>query len=62
MISCEDPVIDSEAWMEMPADRNLTARTYNEKTADEIVRRVCDRYYHTLAALRGKMAAIEVAP
>jgi nucleotidyltransferase substrate binding protein (TIGR01987 family) len=53
---------DSEGWMEMLADRNLTAHTYNESTADEIVRKVCDRHYGTLAELREKMAANEVVP
>jgi hypothetical protein len=46
--------------MGMLADRNLTSHTYNEKTAEEVVSRVCERYYGTLVKLREKLAAIEV--
>jgi len=52
-------IADGEGWMAMLADRNLTSHTYNEGIAEEIVRRVCDRYYDILSALRKKMAAIE---
>lgn len=52
---------DSEGWMEMLADRNLTAHTYNETVADEITRKVCDRHYGTLVEMRERMAAIEGA-
>ena len=55
-------IVDGSGWMEMLADRNLTAYTYNESTANEIVRKVCGRYYATLVQLREKMASIEVAP
>jgi len=55
-------IVDSDGGMEMLADRNLTAHTYNESTANEIVRKVCDQHYATLVQLREKMASIEVAP
>ena len=50
---------DGNAWMEMLADRNLTSHTYNESTAETIVRKVCDRYYGLLVELRERLAAIE---
>jgi nucleotidyltransferase substrate binding protein (TIGR01987 family) len=53
---------DGEGWMEMLADRNLTSHTYNEETAEEVERRVCDRYYELFLALQEKMVLLEAAP
>lgn len=49
---------DGEAWMEMYADRNKTSHTYNEETADEIVRNVFQRYFPLFLALREKMESL----
>ena len=55
-------VADGEGWMAMLIDRNLTSHTYNEKTAVEIERKVCGRYYEILVELREKMAGIRATP
>ena len=53
-------ISDGDGWMGMLADRNLTSHTYNENTAEAVVRRICERYYGTLVELRERLAAIEV--
>ncbi len=57
-----DLIIEGEKWMEMLADRNLTSHTYDESTAETIVRRVCEQHYAILFSLCEKMAAIEAMP
>lgn len=49
---------DGEGWMEMYADRNKTSHTYNEETADEIMRNVFKRYFPLFLALREKMESL----
>ena len=49
---------DGEGWMAMYADRNKTSHTYNEETADEIVRNIFDRYFPLFLALQEKMDSL----
>ncbi|QWV94663.1 nucleotidyltransferase substrate binding protein [Geomonas oryzisoli] len=51
-------IIDGDGWMEMYADRNKTSHTYNEETADEIMRNILARYYPLFVALREKMESL----
>lgn len=44
--------------MAMYADRNKTSHTYNEETADEIMRNVVARYFPLFLALREKMESL----
>lgn len=52
-------IADGEGWMEMLADRNRTSHTYNEETAEEILQKVCARYFQVLSDLGTKMASLE---
>jgi nucleotidyltransferase substrate binding protein (TIGR01987 family) len=49
---------DGKTWMEMITSRNMAAHTYNEDTATEIVRKVCDNYFKLFIAFREKMHQI----
>lgn len=51
-------VDDGEGWMAMYADRNKTSHTYNEETADEIMRNVVARYFPLFLALKEKMESL----
>lgn len=51
-------IVDGDGWMEMYADRNRTSHTYNEETADEIMRNILARYYPLFIALREKMESL----
>ena len=55
-------IADGEGWMDMLADRNLTAHTYNEKTADAVEGRICERYHAIFLALQEKMTKFESTP
>ena len=54
-----DLISDGDAWMEMLADRNLTSHTYNESTAEAVVRKICERYHSVLVQLSDKLVVIE---
>jgi nucleotidyltransferase substrate binding protein (TIGR01987 family) len=55
-----DLITDGQTWIDALQDRNLTAHTYNEKTAIEITQRIRHKYYPLLAALyidfKGKLS------
>ncbi len=46
---------DGDVWMEMVQSRNLTSHTYNEGTADEIIRHVQQSYLSQFINLRNKL-------
>lgn len=48
-------VADAEKWLDMLEKRNLSAHTYNEKTAQEIYRGIKERYIELLLALDKNM-------
>lgn len=43
---------DGEAWMQMLKDRNQTAHTYNQETADEISKNILGIYFHCFIDLK----------
>lgn len=51
-------IIDGENWMDMIRSRNQTAHTYNEETAKEIERVVCQRYLPLMLDLQGRLQDI----
>ena len=38
-------ITDGDKWMEMIKSRNMSAHTYNQKTADEIAKQVLEVYF-----------------
>ena len=46
---------DGDAWMEMVQSRNLASRTYNERTADEMIDQVQRSYLSQFIALRNRL-------
>ncbi len=53
-----DLISDGETWMEMLESRNITAHSYDEKTADDILEKIVTKYYPALTALERKMNEI----
>jgi len=50
---------DGEAWMEMTKSRNLTAHTYNEATASQMVSAIRNTYFAEFEALRIKLDTLK---
>ncbi|MDQ7090451.1 MAG: nucleotidyltransferase substrate binding protein [Methylococcales bacterium] len=44
-------ITESELWMEMIKDRNLSSHTYHEETTQKIINHIIDDYYSEFAAL-----------
>jgi len=51
-------ISDGETWMEMLEARNITAHTYDEKTADDILEKIVTKYFPVLLALEITMKEI----
>jgi len=51
-------ISDGDTWMNMLESRNITAHTYDEKTADDILEKIIRDYYPVLLALERKMKDI----
>jgi nucleotidyltransferase substrate binding protein (TIGR01987 family) len=51
-------ISDGDTWMNMLESRNITAHTYDEKTADDILEKIIREYYPVLLALERKMKDI----
>ena len=51
---------DGEAWMEMIISRNKTSHTYDESTADEIVRNIIDTYTNAFNKLNLKLEELKM--
>ncbi|HEK22182.1 nucleotidyltransferase substrate binding protein [Mucilaginibacter sp.] len=49
---------NGEVWMQMLQSRNLTAHSYNEKTADEIVEAVLNIYFDAFKKLEKKLESL----
>lgn len=47
---------DGKGWLEALTDRNATVHTYDEEEANEIYRRIHDRYYPLLESLYNRFA------
>ena len=51
-------ITDGEGWMEMIRSRNESYHTYNEKTAEEISKKILDSYYDLFVNFKMKMEGI----
>jgi len=47
---------DGDGWMQMLKDRNRTSHTYNEETAQEILKNILQLYHPLFGALQTRMA------
>jgi len=47
---------DGDGWMRMLKDRNRTSHTYNEETAQEILKNILKLYHPLFVALQTRMA------
>jgi nucleotidyltransferase substrate binding protein (TIGR01987 family) len=50
---------DGQVWMNMIKDRNLTAHSYDEKTAEDLAVSITGNYYSQLASFSEKMNSLE---
>jgi len=48
-------IVDGKGWMRMHVSRNLTSHTYDEETAEEIVRSIRSEYFHLLKSLQERL-------
>ena len=48
-------ITQGDVWMEMLKDRNRTAHTYNEKTAEEIAGNILSRYFSVFTELKREL-------
>ncbi len=46
-----DLIGDGQVWMKLLGDRNLTAHTYDEETADKVSRQIREKYHPLLRKL-----------
>jgi nucleotidyltransferase substrate binding protein (TIGR01987 family) len=51
-------IVDGEGWMAMLKDRNLTAHTYNEETAQAIAKNITTHYFSLFESLHLTMQEI----
>ena len=55
----KDLIEDGQIWMDMIKDRNLAARSYDEKTAEDLAVAIIGNYYNQLAVFAEKMNGME---
>jgi len=48
-------IVDGKGWMRMHVSRNLTSHTYDEKTAEEIVKSIRTEYFDLLKSLQTRL-------
>ena len=52
-------ITDGDGWMEMIKSRNKSSHTYNQETADEIVKKICDDYADLFNNFGQKMKTLQ---
>jgi len=48
-------IVDGKGWMRMHVSRNLTSHTYDEETAEEIVKSIRTEYFNLLKSLQTRL-------
>jgi nucleotidyltransferase substrate binding protein (TIGR01987 family) len=48
-------IVDGKGWMRMHVSRNLTSHTYDEETAEEIVKSIRTEYFDLLKSLQTRL-------
>jgi len=48
-------IVDGKGWMRMHVSRNLTSHTYDEETAEEIIKSIRIEYFHLLKSLQTRL-------
>ena len=51
-------ITDGEGWMEMIKSRNKSSHTYNQDTANEILKNIIEWYYDLFLAFKDKMTTL----
>jgi len=51
---------DGDEWMNMIKSRNLTSHTYNEETAEEILKEIKENYFDLFESLVNKMSDLNL--
>lgn len=52
-------IVNGDAWMEMIKSRNLTSHTYNKNIADDIVKKIIERYAPAFVEFDKKMDSLK---
>jgi nucleotidyltransferase substrate binding protein (TIGR01987 family) len=55
----EGLIDEGEVWMEMIQSRNLTSHTYNEETANQILKNICDSYFREFKKLEKELQKLK---
>lgn len=50
-----DLISDGETWMDMLESRNITSHTYDDNTAEEIMKKIAFRYFPAMVAFQERM-------
>ena len=48
-------IADGQGWMRMHKSRNLTSHTYDEQTAEEIIRNIRSEYFQLMNMLKERL-------
>ena len=50
---------DGEAWMEIVKGRNLSSHSYDEETAEKLLKKIIEQFYGQFTAFAEKMSTLE---
>jgi nucleotidyltransferase substrate binding protein (TIGR01987 family) len=50
---------DGEVWMDMVKSRNVSSHSYDEETAEKLLKKIVENFYDHLVSFEEKMAALK---